>query len=270
MDDDERVAATAAVFGRTAPTYDSVIPFFTTFGRRLVEIAGVAGGESVLDVACGRGASLIPAAERTGPTGRVLGVDLAEEMLAALGADLERAGLAHAEVRRMDARALDLPDQAFDAVLCGFTLHLVPDPHLVLTGFRRVLRVGGRCAVSVPAGAGPEWDFFGELMRELAPRAIRPLPPPPGSAPELSPLLRRAGFSDVEQVEETVSFSFDGPEAWWAWVWTQGMRAALEALPQDAVADFKAAAFERLASRPAGDGIALHQRARFALGRRAA
>ncbi len=143
MEDDDVVAATVAVFGRTAPTYDSVIRFFATFGRRLVELAGVAEGDAVLDVACRRGASLLPAAERTGPTGRVLGIDLSEEMLGALGTDLEAAGVGHAELRRMDARALELPEQSFDVVLCGFLVHIVPAPQQALDCFRRALRVGG-------------------------------------------------------------------------------------------------------------------------------
>jgi O-methyltransferase/aklanonic acid methyltransferase len=272
VEDDDVVAAAVAVFGRTAPTYDTVIPFFATFGRRLVEMAGVAKDDAVLDVACGRGASLLPAAERTGPTGRVLGVDLSEEMLGALGADLEGSGLDHAHVRRMDARALDVPEQSFDVVLCGFLLHMVPAPQQALRGFWRVLRVGGRCALSVPIGAGTEWDFFGELLRDFAPRAARRLPPPPEPAPDLAAMLREAGFAQVQQVEEAASFVFDGPEAWWAWVWTQGMRAFLEALPEDALADFRAAAFDRLAARHTHDGAAieLHQRARFATGRRVA
>ena len=261
--------AAARVFGRSAATYDTVIPFFARFGERLVEHAGVGPGDRVLDLACGLGASALPAASRVGSQGVVVGVDLAPEMVVGLRANASRAG-GRVAALVADAAAPPLAPGRFDVVLCGFGVMFLERPGDALARWRALLAPRGRCALSVPTGAGPEWDFFGELMRELAPRAIRPLPPPPGSAPELSPLLRRAGFSDVEQVEETASFTFDGPEAWWAWVWTQGMRAALEALPQDAVADFKAAAFERLASRPAGDGIALHQRARFALGRRTA
>lgn len=58
--------AIAAVFGRAAAAYDSVIPFFARFGERLVERAGIQPGDRVLDVGCGRGAALFPAAERTG------------------------------------------------------------------------------------------------------------------------------------------------------------------------------------------------------------
>ena len=62
----------AGVFDRAAPTYDKVAgAYHDHFGERLVELAGVRPGDAVLDVACGRGAVLVPAAARVGPTGRV-------------------------------------------------------------------------------------------------------------------------------------------------------------------------------------------------------
>ena len=64
--------AIAAVFGRAAATHDTVIPFFAAFGARPVDLAALRPGEAVLDVGCGRGATLLPAAElaaRTTPSG---------------------------------------------------------------------------------------------------------------------------------------------------------------------------------------------------------
>ena len=103
--DDREVAA---VFGRTADRYDSVIPFFTSFGALLVEAAALEPGQRVLDMGCGRGATLLPASVAVGPMGRVVGIDLAEEMVALLGADLEAAGVENATVRVGNAQALDM------------------------------------------------------------------------------------------------------------------------------------------------------------------
>jgi O-methyltransferase/aklanonic acid methyltransferase len=270
VDDEQRVATTAAVFGRAAATYDSVIPFFATFGRRLVELAGVAEGEQVLDVASGRGASALVAAERVGPRGSVLGVDLAPEMVAALAGDLAGAGLTHAGACRMDARDLGLPDARYDVVLCGFALHLMPDPLGVLVGIHRVVRQGGRCAVSVPVNTGTHWNFFSDLVTQFLPRAVGPLPPPPGPPLELALLLSEAGFADVVQYEESGSFRLPDAETWWAWIWSQGMRGFLEALPADALAEFRQLAFDQLREMRRHDGIELVQPARYACGRRPA
>src|SRR3712207_1279663 len=96
------------VFGRAAETYDTVIPFFGEVGTRLVDFAALQAWESVLAVGCGRGATLFRAAERVGPWGRVVGVELAEDMVRLLQADIDRRGVASAEVLRIDAQALGL------------------------------------------------------------------------------------------------------------------------------------------------------------------
>ena len=84
---------TVGVFVRGARDYDRVgTPIFGRLGRRLVELAGVHAGDRVLDVATGRGAVLFAAAERAGERGRVVGVDLAEEMVALTSADIQARG----------------------------------------------------------------------------------------------------------------------------------------------------------------------------------
>src|SRR5215212_10221655 len=79
----------ASSFGRD----DVGIRRFPHFGRRLVEVADLPVGGRVLDVATGRGAVLFPAAERVGPTGSVLGIDLTPSMVAATVADIARGGV---------------------------------------------------------------------------------------------------------------------------------------------------------------------------------
>ena len=73
---------TADLWDRIAPSFDRVGPrFFSDTGRRLVELARVDEGAALLDVAMGRGAILFPAAEKVGPDGRVIGIDLSPVMV---------------------------------------------------------------------------------------------------------------------------------------------------------------------------------------------
>ncbi|MEU8615659.1 methyltransferase domain-containing protein, partial [Actinoplanes sp. NPDC048791] len=78
-------------FDAAAASYDSVgVDFFTPMGAELVRRAAIRPGEYVLDVGCGRGAVLLSAAAATGPTGRVVGIDLAPSMV-----ELTAAATAH-------------------------------------------------------------------------------------------------------------------------------------------------------------------------------
>lgn len=266
---ESEISALANVFDRAADVYDATLPFFARFGARLVDLADLAMGEMVIDVASGRGASLIPAARAVGPTGCVLGVDLAPTMVERLNEDIARLGLDHASARVGDAQRLDVDDDAFDVALCGFTLMLLPEPARAVTELARATRPGGRVAVSMPMGAGPQWSFYGELIAQFAPRAQLPLPPPPGPPPDLAVLLREAGLDEIATIDETESFTFPNSDAWWSWVWSQGMRAFLEALPADALAELRIEANTRLAVLAAPDGsIPLNQSVRYALARR--
>ncbi|HKZ54384.1 MAG TPA: class I SAM-dependent methyltransferase, partial [Anaerolineales bacterium] len=105
-------------------------------------------GASVLDIASGRGASLFPAAERVGPTGRAIGIDLAESMVEEAIREICSRGLGNLEARVMDAENLLFPNATFDYVLCGFCLFFFPQLERALSEMRRVLKPNGRIATS--------------------------------------------------------------------------------------------------------------------------
>jgi ubiquinone/menaquinone biosynthesis C-methylase UbiE len=132
-----------SVYDRAAPSYERVgPPFFSYFGRRIVDMVGIPEGSRVLDVACGAGAVLLATVERVGPRGVVVGVDRASAMVdRALGA-IKHWGVSNAVVAPMDAIALAFPDRVFDTVLCGFALNGLLAP--ALREFSRVLRAQGR------------------------------------------------------------------------------------------------------------------------------
>src|SRR4051812_38302945 len=88
-----RKAQTRALFNRLVPDYDAAGDF-ARFAQRLVELAEVAPGQRVLDVASGRGAVLFAAALPVGVSGAVVGGDLAEQMVAATRAEAVRRGVA--------------------------------------------------------------------------------------------------------------------------------------------------------------------------------
>ena len=115
----------------------------------LLELATLAPGERVLDVACGTGLVTFAAAQAIGPEGRALGVDISGHMIGGARRRAQERKAANVNFLRMDAEALELPDASFDVVLCALGLMYVPDPERALREMRRVLRPGGRIVVAV-------------------------------------------------------------------------------------------------------------------------
>src|SRR3954469_11179466 len=115
-------------YERAAPTYDrAAFSHHAPFGERLAQLVVLGPGGRVLDVGCGAGGALLPAARRVGPTGEAIGIDLAPGMIERTRAAVEEAGLEQVRAEVMDATSLEYPDEYFDAVLSAFTLNSLAD-----------------------------------------------------------------------------------------------------------------------------------------------
>ena len=163
--DPEQKAWLAGVFDRAAPAYDRVgVAYHEHFGRRLVELAGLPADAALLDVGCGRAAVLLAAAGRAGT---LTGVDVSAGMLEHARAELRAAGVDGVRLEVMDAERLAFADGTFDALTAAFLLFFLPDPERAAAEFRRVLRPGGRVAVSTWGDDDPRWAWEDDLMAGL-------------------------------------------------------------------------------------------------------
>jgi ubiquinone/menaquinone biosynthesis C-methylase UbiE len=246
--------------------------FFEVVGTRLVALAGVFPGAHVLDVAAGRGAVLLAAAERVGPGGYVLGIDLAERMVQQTSEEIERRGLRNAEMRLMDAEQLELPDASFDFVLCSFALFFFPHLGQALSEFMRVLRPSGVLGVALgSARADPRWEWHNALVQQYA--GPEPLPPAmlersfhqPG---DLTHMLEAAGFVDVREHLEDEVLAYRDEDEWWAALWTHGTRSPLERMTPDVLARFKAEAFAHLRELKQSTGLTQRLQFMYALAKK--
>jgi arsenite methyltransferase len=109
---------------------------------------GLQPGETVLDLGSGPGLDALLAAEGVGPRGRVIGVDMTDEMLERARATAAKAGAAQVEFRKGRLEALPVEDASVDAVTSNCVINLVPDKAAVFREIARVLRPGGRVVVS--------------------------------------------------------------------------------------------------------------------------
>ena len=177
----------------------------------LADLAGVVGGQRVLDVGCGPGALTAELVTRVGPAS-VAAVDPSESFVSA--ARERHPGV---DVRVAPAEELPFDDGMFDAALAQLVVHFMADPAAGVSEMRRVTRAGGVVAACV-------WDF-GEGSGPLALfwRAARDLDPDvEGEAAragthegDLGELFRGAGLRDVEETALSVTVEHPTFEEWW-------------------------------------------------------
>jgi SAM-dependent methyltransferase len=170
----------------------------------MLDLAGVAVGARVLDVAAGAGGQTLSAARRVGRDGAVLATDIAPAILDYAEHEARAAGLGNVAVRAMDAEAFDLEPGTFDAAICRLGLMYLPSLSSALAGVRRALRPGGRLAAIV--FSTPDRNGFfsvpvGIIRRRAGLGAPTPGQPGPfslGADGVLAGALSAAGFGAVE------------------------------------------------------------------------
>jgi arsenite methyltransferase len=111
-------------------------------------VADLHEGETVLDLGSGAGADVLISARRVGPTGRAIGLDMTEEMLDRARANAREAGADNIEFLKGHIEEIPLPDRSVDVVISNCVINLSGDKQRVLDEAARVLRPGGRFAVS--------------------------------------------------------------------------------------------------------------------------
>ncbi len=156
-------------------------------------LAALRPGETVLDLGSGGGIDVLLSARRVGPTGRAIGLDMTDEMLALARLNQTVAGVSNVEFVQGTIEAMPIPDASVDVIISNCVINLSADKRRVLQEAFRVLRPGGRFAVSdivhrgvMPSAARANADLWCGCVSGAL------------SDAEYTALLAEAGFTDID------------------------------------------------------------------------
>ncbi len=227
---------------RAAFTYNAAADFFDAsplgfwdyFGRRTIELASLPSGSRVLDVCCGTGASALPAAEAVGPKGKVIGVDLAKQLLESARTKAIQRRLGNIEFEIGDMLSMRFPVASFDAVVCVFGIFFVPDMAKAVSELWSRIRPGGKLAVTTwgPNFCEPASDAFWRSIKNVRPDLHKGFNPWDriDSPASLRDIFDQSRIASPNITREDRLHPINSAEDWWTIVLGSGYRGTIEQL----------------------------------------
>ncbi|GMR07592.1 MAG: methyltransferase domain-containing protein [Gammaproteobacteria bacterium] len=233
------------LFDTIAGGYDNPsMRLFPFVADKLVSIARLAPGEKVLDVATGTGMVAIAAAQMVAPQGRVMAIDMSQQMLDKADINIKKLTSGNVDLFEMDADSLDFRSNYFHAVLCSFGIFFLPDMLAGLKEWVRVTREGGRVAFTSfgMQAFQPMAALFRERIQEFGvelpdqEKVAWYLMSDPDYCEELQ---TQAGLKEVEVTSRQMGYHMNNADDWWEVVWNSGMRDMVGRLSADDLSQFR-------------------------------
>jgi ubiquinone/menaquinone biosynthesis C-methylase UbiE len=252
--------------------------YWDYFGKRLIEYLEIPVGSKVLDLGSGGGSTLFPAAEATGKSGHVLGIEMWDSMVEGVNRERARCGITNASVEKMDAREMQFSDGSFDVVIAGFIgfdnyfdfVKCEPiKENTFIEQMIRVLKPGGKAAFSTWTMQEDTDYIYGVLSS-----AWQDMEKPFSKENEKGwrVILSSFGLEDVRIIHDSLAYAFPSLKAWWDEVSNYGWREPIETAAENTGStqeEITLQIFDNLGNHLKEDGSVVFRRnALYAIGRK--
>jgi ubiquinone/menaquinone biosynthesis C-methylase UbiE len=245
MDSKEYTQNVIQLFNTVAHGYDNpATRLFPFCADKLVEMAHIAPGEKVLDVATGTGAVAVSAAQMARHS-RVIAIDLSNAMLSKAEMNITKMALTNVDLFEMDAQRLDFKSHYFDVVLCSFGLFFLPDMPAAVHEWHRVLNPGGRLLFTSFSRTAftPMADLFHQRLDSYDVEYPDPESPMGwyrlADVDTCEDLLRGAGLKNFSVQTRQMGYHLNCADDWWELCWNTGFRGLLQQLSEDELDEFR-------------------------------
>lgn len=214
------------------------LSFWNKYGAATVKRLNIEAGMKVLDVACGSGASALPAALNVEPNGNVIAVDIAENLLELGRSKANKLKLHNIQFLFGDMTKLNYPDESFDAVICVFGIFFVSDMQTLLKELWRMVKPKGKLAITTwgPNLFAPLYDIWrAEIKKERSDlySAFNPWDRIK-DVQSITELFHSAEIKYVDVIAENGVHLLHTPEDWWTIVLGSGLRWTVDKLGTEA------------------------------------
>lgn len=262
-----------ATFNTIADRYDNPSQrYFPYTADYLINLVQPKPGNRVLDLATGTGLVAIAAAQSARPGGHVQAIDIAEGMLNKAIYNVNKYGLENVDFHEMDAENLEFKSDYFDLLTCSFGVFFFTDPDTAIKNWLRVLKPRGKLIITTFAKSAfkPLTDLFRKNFEELGVSYPETNWQRFADPEQCISFLEEAGYVDVEVTSKQMGHYLSNEQDWWEIIWNSGMRALVDMLTPEQLAQFRLKHLEEVAALKTETGIWLDVEVIFSLGRKPA
>jgi ubiquinone/menaquinone biosynthesis C-methylase UbiE len=241
-------------FDNSAQDFDTIgTSFFRHYGKCLVDLAPICDDDCVLDIACGKGATTFPIAEKLSGRGKVYGIDISSKMIDQCKMQSEQTGIKNVEFSVMDAEHLKFENESIDKVVCGFGLFFLPDIEMGFKEIRRVLKKGGTLLFSSWNREYQHKWFYELIMKYISVKTAtneenwsKIVESDFGTLVGLEKVLTIGGFKKELIQTENLDCFYKNEDEWLETYWHTAFRMFFEQMSKEVFDRFKDEAFIRL------------------------